>query len=382
MAKCFVSLGKSGDILSIVPILQEEFRVTGEKPVLVTSKEYASVVSRIDNLEVCALDCHWQHLDTAVRFAKQNFPQVLIPQMHGNGVQPERKRASFQLDQWERCGYYDKWDKLPLTIPRNDLVKFPQTMDGPFILLGDHSESSPFAKVDELHAALAKAFPSHRIVRLSSIRCKNLTDLLMLYDAAELLVTIETAHIHLSKATETPVIALATDQPSRWHGSAGSMKFAFYCHYDEFDDLLPMLIKSAIAVIGRKGFRHKKFVVRRTAAIGDAIAATVVATRMRERGLDCEFQTHKDVHCAIRRIPGVTLSSGKEAMAHVNLDWAYERNPRRREKHFHQMFMEKANRDLSYYGLEIGNEFNCKPVMLASDDDRQKAIALIEADKP
>lgn len=378
--KCYVQTAKFGDIISILPILHDEWRRTGEKPALVVSKQYAVAFTTIDYIQLCVYDGDWQDVFGAIKFAKQNFAEVIIPQTHGNGYNPERKRASFQLDQWDRCGAYDKWDTLPMILPRpanaSELVK--RHLGKPSILYADHSESSPFDRSDELYESLTKTFPDHKIVRLSSIRFPNLLDVLALYDAAQLIVTIETVFLHLLHATDTPGIALATDKPSKWHGSAGSMKFAFYTHYDEFDKHLPFLLKKSQSVIGRKKMWNKRWCIRRTAAIGDVIAASIVAKRMNELGYETEYQAHRDTHPVLRRIDGITLSDGKEGYAQIDLDGAYENDPDRAKKHFHQMFLGEANRRLAFYGKGIGNEFNCRPVLRVADADKETARKVLE----
>lgn len=377
----YVQTGKFGDIISILPILQDEFNRTGVKPVLVTS-EYGKPFEKLPFLEpVLLLREDWQNLPAFIKYAKRHFENVVVPQMFGTGMEFHRKRASFQLDQWERCGAYDKWDTLPLEIPRpfhGSKLVLQHFNNKPTILYADYSQSSPFPFREELYDTLVENFPSHQVVRLSSIRLPGLLDSLVLYDAAELIVSVETVFLHLLQATDTPGIALATDSPSYWHGSAGSRRFAFYTHYDEYKKHLGFMLKKAKAVIGKKKVAADTWCIRRIGAIGDALAASVVAQRMNELGYKTEFQTHRDIHPLMRRNPGVNLSDGKEGYAQIDLDGAYEKDPDRTKKHFHQMFIGEANRRLSFYGKAIGNEFNARPRIEVSADEKDACRKILE----
>lgn len=227
-------LGKAGDILSILPCLHAEFRETGKKPVLVVSKDYSGWVKMQSWLVVEEFDGGFERLGDALRWAKARGRVDHIPQMHGIGYpQPKRNHPSFQLDQWDRMGRLHEWGKLPLAIERFGSIMFPRVAQ-PSILVADHSQSSPFAEIDDLILALQNQFPSHHVTRLSSIRVPLLIDLLALYDASDLLVTIDTAHLHLSAASKVPVIALASDIPSMWHGSAYHPRFALHVRYKDY----------------------------------------------------------------------------------------------------------------------------------------------------
>jgi len=111
-------------------------------------------------------------------------------------------------------------------------------------------------------------------------------------------------------------------------------------------------------------------VVRRTAAIGDALCATVVADKLIEQGYDVVFQSHPNIHCVLRRHPWITRVEVPGGHADIDLDGAYERDLNRRNRHFHAMFMDVANAQLSSRGLNLGPPTNCRPVLLVGDDVR------------
>ena len=227
-------LGRNGDILSILPCLQAEYRETGKKPVLVTSKDYSSWLKPLPWLVVEEFEGGFEKLGEAIRWAKALGKVDFIPQIHGeNYPQPKRHHPSFQYDQWHRMGRLKQWGKLPLDLPRR-LNQVSVAIMQPTILVADHSQSSPFPDIEDLVLALKQSFPGHHVLRLSSIRLPLLTDLLAHYDASDLLVTIDTAHAHLCKASTVPVIMLATDHPSTWHGSAYHPRFALHVRYKDY----------------------------------------------------------------------------------------------------------------------------------------------------
>lgn len=230
MKRIFIQLEKSGDQLSLAPILHAEYLKTGHRTRLLVSKQYQEIPQALDYVETIVFDGHWQDLKGAIRLAKQLGGELAIPQTFGNDFPIQRKHPSFQYDQWNRAGYLEQWGKLPLVLPP---VK-PHRFERPTILFGDHSESSPFPHKEELNVLLQDSFPRWHIVRLSSIRLASILDLVALYDGADLLVSIDTCHLHLSAASRTPLIALVTDVPSRWHGSCHHPRMAAHIRYGDY----------------------------------------------------------------------------------------------------------------------------------------------------
>jgi len=249
ISEAICCLGKYGDVLSILPLLQ--FKANGSKVNLVIAKQYADVVAGCDYINPIIWDGHWQDLAGAIRMAKSRFDKVVVPQTYGKHMAIEQKTPSFQYDQWLRAGGLAKWDKLPCTISRTENVGIVEqfTQGKPTILVADKGESSPFEHADQLVSKLAEAFPNHLVLRLSTVRADAMIDLLHLYDAAKAIVVTETAHLHLAKATATPVFALVTDKPYRWHGSAWSQKHLLHIRYSQYERREQELIESVWRVV-------------------------------------------------------------------------------------------------------------------------------------
>lgn len=113
--------------------------------------------------------------------------------------------------------------------------------------------------------------------------------------------------------------------------------------------------------------------LRRTGAIGDSLCATVVADRLIQMGYNITYQTHPDNQNLLRRHPRMSKVEVPDRLCDINLDGAYENDLRRKERHFHEMFFERAHRQLNPRGLNIGEPRNCVPVITVSDPEK-KAI--------
>lgn len=118
----------------------------------------------------------------------------------------------------------------------------------------------------------------------------------------------------------------------------------------------------------------RKIVVRRTAAIGDCVAASVVIDRLLEMGYDPVYQTHLAMHCILRRHPKLQHFEEPRFNFEVNLDGAYERHPLRRRQHFYEIFMNSANDQLGRFGISLGPALNCKPTIRMSPLEKRLAV--------
>ena len=94
---------------------------------------------------------------------------------------------------------------------------------------------------------------------------------------------------------------------------------------------------------GEPGTEHRPIIVRRTGALGDALAATCVAKALKELGHKVIFQSHPNCHCILKRVPYLDGVEEPRRTPDIDLDGAYERNPHRKVMHFAQMFTEHAN---------------------------------------
>lgn len=238
LCPAFLCVGmKHGDILSVLPAIHSSWVLFGEKPQVVVGKPYGAALDRALYVDPVEYPGDWQDLRGAIVWAKRRFGRVICPSTFGKDFPIQKRLPSFQLDQWDRAMLLGKWDTLPLVLerPANAAELVKEHLEGkPCILLGDYSESSPFPEIEDLAGGLAQAFPGHRVLRLSAVRLEHPFDFVALYDSAAALVTVETMHAHLCKASNIPAVVLATDKPSRWHGSAWSQSYRLHVRYSDY----------------------------------------------------------------------------------------------------------------------------------------------------
>lgn len=90
--------------------------------------------------------------------------------------------------------------------------------------------------------------------------------------------------------------------------------------------------------------------VQRTAAIGDAITASVVADKLKERGFNVVY--HCDPNCGIP-LKGTQQVAPPIPQPDINLDGAYENSKERKTKPCTHIFIDEANRQLQKRGIVL-----------------------------
>lgn len=252
----FLNLGKYGDIISSLPIAYHRFKQTGIKPVFITSRQFGDILFRAPYVQGEFFDGGWYDLEAALKQAKKKYSKVVCLQTFGKEFPIHQYQHSFQLEQYDRAGVLDLWDKLPLIMEEDSEASraMMKSVNGSrFVLFGDHSQSSPFLQKDELFDMVQDYLnlqsPYRKLVRMSQMKMPSLCDFIPLYNRADAIIAVDSAHLHLSKTSKTPVLALATDKPTRWHGASWSKRFSFYCRYGEFDSRKHELIQALDGVL-------------------------------------------------------------------------------------------------------------------------------------
>jgi GT2 family glycosyltransferase len=121
-----------------------------------------------------------------------------------------------------------------------------------------------------------------------------------------------------------------------------------------------------------------RIAVRRTAALGDVLSASVVINKLIERGYDPLYECHSACHCIMRRHPRLQhlREPGRQiGQIEVNLDGVYEKHPLRRQLHLSSMWLEAANAQLGRLGINLGPALNCKPVLRVHQHEKAAAMA-------
>lgn len=256
----WIITSKYGDCINAIPIIYHEFQTTDSIQTVITSEKYGDIFSGCSYVRGVDAPCKWGDVFSVIKWAKERYEEVKILQCHGDRFPFEQTQRSFQQEVYLRAGLLDQWDKLELifdnrdekreqeliskTVPRAKLRGRPFEK---FILLGDAGESAPFPQIEELYSMLQSSFgETHKIIRLSSVRAHKIYDLIGLYDRAACLVTIDTVHLHLAKASKVPIVALARDG---WVGASPSKHFKLYANYSQWDKLKEKIIGTVGALI-------------------------------------------------------------------------------------------------------------------------------------
>lgn len=218
--KTYVQLGRFGDILNILPILHADAE-GGCRARLVVANKYLDIMEGVGYCDVRAWPGPFEHLLDALKWSGVDAVNL---QVYGHGYKQRRVCNSFCEESWNNGGMLDLFGKLHLVLDRRDKAREAQLVarygdKRPMVLLGLSGNSSPFPHARALKAAVSIACPEANIVDLAHIVAYRPYDLLGLYDAAKVLVSIDTMHLHLAPASKVPVVALYTDKPTSWHGT-------------------------------------------------------------------------------------------------------------------------------------------------------------------
>lgn len=114
-------------------------------------------------------------------------------------------------------------------------------------------------------------------------------------------------------------------------------------------------------------------IVRRSEAIGDALASTVVAEAIYNEGYDVIFQSKPFCHPVLRNNPFIKRYEDITTPCHVNLDGAYENHPHKKTMCFGDIFIEQASIQLKSLGITLKSS-RLKPVLNVTPEDKQRAL--------
>jgi hypothetical protein len=250
--KIYCCLGRLGDVLAFLPVLHAEFK-NGNRCGMMVAKEFAGVLDGISYADKIEYPGQCYEIDRAMAQAWQLSPSVQCVQVAGPSelvkkftYQPagleKAVTDSFTKESWRMAGRLDLWKtQPPLIIDRRDsqreselLKDFPKKKK--VILISAGGTTSPFPYHDLLFKILQINFqPKHVVVDLARFHAERIYDLLALYERAHCLVACDSAPLHLAHACPNlPVVALANDSPSLWHGSPWRANHIAYIRYKDF----------------------------------------------------------------------------------------------------------------------------------------------------
>lgn len=245
----FVQLGKYGDLMILFPGLQRIFWKTHIKPVVFVSAEFVSIFEGITYAKPWPMEVNWWRdvakvRDMAIKLfgdaivckwweipgfktpeVSKGEPFVELNLPNRKFTLPQKDWESYMVSQWTYSGFsreqlvdwqldFDNRDDTREEILRRKTFITRK----PKILVAMPSVgTSVFKKSPELWPRIRRLANDFEIINLEHVKAHRLYDLLGLYDAADFLITSDTATLHLASASTIPYLALVAD------GGSGSI---------------------------------------------------------------------------------------------------------------------------------------------------------------
>lgn len=238
---CVVQLGKAGDLIQLLPALEDVAARIG-KPVVMVNQQFASVLDGVSYVEPWVVPMQWPRETAKAREeAMKHFKTVVVPQFWndsvpfgqaqgGSIVDFNGQKWRFDLDKWPNC-QAAMWSRLglslrqmqdmPLEFDKRDirrereLASVASSWKKPVILFNLEGDSCPFGYAPEIMEVLKPLRHLFDLVDLQKIKAERVYDLLGLYDRAAGLLTVDTATLHLAGAGNIPYVAFTNDGWSR-----------------------------------------------------------------------------------------------------------------------------------------------------------------------
>lgn len=215
---CYVQGGRFGDLILLLPAwkaVSDRFA----RPVIITSREFASVFEGVSYVDVIPTSFHWtNHLDKMWAYAKSKYPNAILTQLMGHNIKcPPDSLASYSFTMWERTGLLSEYQSLPLVFDRRNparenALRRSLAGDNPYILTKWHGITSPFGFVPDVYRVLRAIVPKNiRIINLDKVVAHRVFDLIGVMDGALGMLTGDTMTLHLGAASIKPYIAFTRD---------------------------------------------------------------------------------------------------------------------------------------------------------------------------
>lgn len=244
---CFVHLGKYGDLMIMFPAFKAIADATGVRPICIVSTDYWTIFDGISYAQPWAVGLHWwKGVSEARKMAQaRGFNPIVVKwwdepnaqapvqlengktiklTIHGKECHvPANEWDSYQASQWRYAGFtMQQMADWPLIFDRRNpireqelRVRFFRTNRPKILYNFSDKGTSPFQAAHQIIPLLSRV--GCELVDLSRFKAFRIFDLLGLYDQAALLVTSDTATLHLAAASKVPYIAFINN------GGAGSI---------------------------------------------------------------------------------------------------------------------------------------------------------------
>lgn len=251
---CIVQLGRYGDIINMLPIALHIHNSYG-KPALMVTEEFAPLLDGVSYVTPYPVKLATDQLNEAIQIAEKNFKHVIVTQIWGKNYHQDHLCASYNRESWRKAGFENKFRDYtwkPVFDKRDDAreqaLLNKATGGEPlarYIVVAAQSISSPFPHAAELLERLKREYGNqYQIVDITPLRSDRIYDVLKLLEMAEVVVTVDTAIIHLMAALPTPAVCLVNPNP--WLGSEPRCNYLGRLPYDKYPEHFEEEMNTAI----------------------------------------------------------------------------------------------------------------------------------------
>lgn len=234
-----LQLGKFGDIANILPVARDMARVAGKPVPFVVAREFASILEGVSYVAPDVIAGSWTDYPGAMNTARSKYSHVLATMPAVRGLKYDRVTSSFNKESWRLAGYLQQWGKLPLVFDCRNLERESELARAKLsptklnLLVNTLGYSSPLHEKALITTLLDGLTDKWHVVDLSAFKCYRIYDQVGLMDAADLLLTIDTASLHLAHASNVPVIALLQGEALNWSGTEPLCRCTLQLRYTE-----------------------------------------------------------------------------------------------------------------------------------------------------
>lgn len=200
----------------LLPCWRQIFLDTGQRPVVIVSREFAGVLHGVSYVQADVINGHWYtSIATIAKYATLKYGEFKITQCHGLGHSTDQNLyETFGHAMWAHAGFgHVPYGSLPLVFDRRNpereakLISRVRHTNKPLLLYNLHGFSSPLPAAQAVRHRLRRYEYEFEMVNLGAIRAAYIYDLLGLYDIAAGLISIDTSTAHLASASEVRTLA-------------------------------------------------------------------------------------------------------------------------------------------------------------------------------
>lgn len=270
--RLYITLGRAGDILNVLPLLYLDAQA-GQRSALMVGKDYAPILEGCSYVDPVIFDGQPHELERAYAEAVATGREVICCQVngppeavaklsYGSRSLAHATTESFQKEVWKIAGRLEDWrNQPPLVFDRRNPEREAALCrllnpKKKVILVSTKGTSSPFPYPDLLLKLLRLEFTKgYQVIDLANFQAERIFDLLAVFEKAHCLVTTDSAPLHLAYACpKLPVVALVNDRPLLWNGACWRPNHIAHVRYRDFPRRAVPLLEAIGDIGGLRGF--------------------------------------------------------------------------------------------------------------------------------